>query len=115
MRSSQGGGIQAGGWALPVLRTAVAWGVAGLEDLRGVDDDRDDAHRLVTARAAQRFRVADLPDQPGPCGPLRGPWADTESLGCGSWGGPTIAFPAPRRPAPRERGGAGGAGGTTLP
>ena len=70
MRSVQGGGIQTGG-GLPCLDEVSQ----DLEDLRGVGDDGEDFHRLVTARAAQGVRRVDLLDQAGLCGPLCGPWA----------------------------------------
>jgi len=63
MRSVQGGGIQTG-WRLSGLDEMPQ----DLEYLRGVDDHGDDFHPFVTARAAQRIRIVDLLDEPGPCG-----------------------------------------------
>ena len=70
MRSVQGGGIQTRGWFTGLDEVS-----QDPEDLGGVGDDRDESHRLVTARAAQRIRIVDLLDQSSPRGPLRGPWA----------------------------------------
>jgi hypothetical protein len=74
--SRPGGGLSVLSRCLRILSGRTGSVMTGLSQrwraAAGLDDD---LHGAVTSRADQGVNIVDLLDEPGPCGPLRGPWA----------------------------------------